>query len=136
MAPLIYVAASVPLFIGSAAFLILNLVFGIEEDGTPKGALLYTVGIFAVIGFLLVSLFVPSIRGTYGDRVASLLISSSALLLTLTSTLWNPWNWIFVAVWVLLVTLDVLFLRRVQIELGMTQEQTWSPDSLSKRYLP
>lgn len=136
MAPLIYVAASVPLLIGSAAFLVINLVFGVGEDGVPKGAFLYTVGIFAVLGFLVVSLFVPSIRGTYGDRVGSVLVSSSALLLTLTSTLWNPWNWIFVAVWLLLVAVDVLFLRRVQVELGMTQEQTWSPDSLSKRYRP
>lgn len=135
MAPLIYVAASVPLFIGSAAFLVLNLVFGLE-NGSPRASVIYTVGMFAIIAMLLTSIFVRAIRGTYGDTVGQVLVSSSALMITITSTLWNPWNWFFVAVWLLLLSVDVFRLRRVQVSLGLTQEQAWSPDSLSKRFLP
>lgn len=133
MAPLIFLAASVPLALISVIFLGVNLFLGVE-GGEPRAGILYTVGIIGVLALLLVSMFVRQIRSTYGERVGHVFVSLSALLLTLTSTLWNPWNWIFVVVWLLFVAFDIWLLRRVQRSLGLTREQTWNLDSLSLRY--
>lgn len=134
MAPLIYVAATIPLFTGSAVFLFFN-IFMRPEDGLAA-EILYSVGIWAVLGYLLVGMFVRSIRGTYGDAVADVILSSSALMLVTGYALVNGWVWIVVVIWALLLSAHIWKLRRTQRLLRLTPAELWSPDSLSKRFVP
>lgn len=134
MAPLIYVAATLPLFFGSATFLFVNL-FLRTENGTLL-PVVYTIAMWAIVVMILISLFMRSVRGTYGDRVAQVIIAASALMLTLGRAIEHPLYWVFVAIWLLLLSLDIWTLRRSQRLLRLTPAELWSPDSLSKRFIP
>ena len=132
MLPLIYVAATVPLFIGSLVFGFFH-IFMPSTINPAVSSVLTTVSVFYVIGLLLISIFVRAIRGTYGDRVGQVIMAASVVLIYSTSATVRPWNLIFAAIWALLLVADIMFLKQFTRAAEFTKDDLYKLDNLSRR---
>lgn len=132
MIPLIYVAATLPLFITSVVFAFMHLFMPLSIDPALSSTI-STIGLFYFIVMVVLSLLVPALRGTYGDRVGQVIMAVSVALLYLGGTVYRPWNWLWFALWVGFIALDVWLVRHFWRTAGMTPDEYYSLDSLSRR---
>lgn len=129
MAPLIYVAATIPVLTGSLVFAALNLFVGHD---TLTSSIVFTISMLVIIALMLTAL-IPSISRTYGDRVGTYSLVLAAFFFNLGTTAYNPWNWIWTAIWAGLVAFHTIVLRETQKVLRLTPDQKVDPDTLSRR---
>lgn len=129
MAPLIYVAFTIPLLLGSAVYAIYNLFIGHD---TLTSAVIFTAAMLLIIAGMIVSTSVRSIRNSYGERVGTYSLVIAAFLFNLGTTAYNPWNWIWTVIWAALVAFHTITLKEVQNRLKLTPDQKIDPDTLSR----
>lgn len=135
MLPLIYVAAVVPVFITSLVFGFIHLFMPTTVDPTTSAAVI-GVSLLYYIVVLVSSLFVPAVRGTYGSLVAMALGALSVVIFYLTSTVYQPFNWIWGIIWLALLVFDVLSIRSFARHEQFTRQDFYNLDNLSRRSAP
>lgn len=133
MMPIVYFLAGLPLLLGAVA---LSVTHAVAQLGHTTVNALVAMTSICGIGYLVWGALSKRIRGTYSYAVTQVVVSLSMILLGVNLALHSPWIWIFVGIWIGLLTVDVMNLRKTITFLNLKKSQIFSLDSLTKRLTP
>lgn len=132
MLPLIYVAAMVPLFVTSLVLGFVHLFMPASVNPTVSAAV-SSIAVLYYLVLVFASLFVRAVRGTYGSLVGLALGALAVVILFLSSTTYNPFNWIYAVLWGALLVYDFYAIKSFVRVARFTRAEVYNPDSFSRR---